>query len=109
MPRGDGTGPFGGGRFTGKGRGQCRRSLFNTGSFGTGKVGLISALVPFIGAVIRDVINPNGLISLFSRKLLGFRKPVQIKNAVETDFVVIDENKTDTTSEKNLPLKKKMD
>ncbi len=93
MPRGDGTGPFGTGPFTRRGRRQCRGFFSVVGKSNTKKAGIAGALVPLVGSVIRDLVNPNGLIRLVSRKLLGFRKPDQIKNVVEADYVVIDKNK----------------
>lgn len=92
MPRGDGTGPLGQGPGTGRERGWCRGFLFPNDRFSSRRLGFLGALVPLVGAVIRDVINPNGLLRSVSRKLLSNRKPVKDNNdAIEANYSIIDE------------------
>ncbi len=92
MPRGDGTGPLGQGPGTGRGRGWCRGFLFPNDRFSSKRLGFLGALVPLVGAVIRDAINPNGLLRSVSRKLLINRKPVKDnKDAIEANYSIIDE------------------
>lgn len=95
MPGGDGTGPGGMGPGTGRGRGWCRNALFPDGRFSSKRLGFLSALVPLAVAVIRDAVNPNGLLRSFSRKLLGNRNSAQNqkRDAVEAKYTVIDEKK----------------
>ncbi len=96
MPRGDGTGPSGLGPGTGRGRGWCRNALFPDGRFSSKRFGFLSALIPIAGAVIRDVVNPNGLLRSFSRKLLVNKNSTQNqkRDAVEAKYTVIDEKQT---------------
>ena len=90
MPRGDGTGPLGQGPGTGRGRGWCRGFLFPNDRFSSMRLGFLGALVPLAGAVIRDAVNPNGLLRSFSRKLLSNKISSQKKNAIEADYDVVD-------------------
>lgn len=109
MPRGDGTGPFGFSPLTGRGFGQCRKSFWQAGGFNKKNVGQLGTYIPFIGAVLLDIINPNGLLRIVSRKLLSIsnRKPDQIKNIVNADFVVLDE-KADENSKNENAIKKQV-
>ena len=95
MPQGDKTGPFGLGPGTGRERGPCGKSLFSRGTFSTKRFGFLYALVPVVAAVIRDAVNPNGLLRSFSRKLLDTRNAArnQKRDAVEAKYTVIDEKK----------------
>ena len=94
MPGGNGTGPNGLGPGTGRGWGWCRGFLFPGGRFSSKRLGFLGALVPLAGAVIRDAINPNGLLRSFSRKLLSNKISGQKKNAIEADYEVVDKKKT---------------
>lgn len=92
MPRGDGTGPLGQGPGTGRGRGWCRGFLFPNDRFSSKRLGFLGALVPLVGAVIRDAINPNGLLRSVSRKLLINKKPAKNNSdAIEANYSIIDE------------------
>ncbi len=71
MPRLDGTGPFGIGPRTGRGRGRC-------GGFGVCVAGmrppgraLFAFALTMAGAVIRDAMNPAGLTRSLFRALGG--------------------------------------
>lgn len=66
MPLRDGTGPLGRGAGTGRGKGGCytgfgyrsmSRTIFH------GRPGwLLGIVVPLVAAVLRDVLNPSGMI-----------------------------------------------
>ncbi len=91
MPRGDGTGPGGMGPGTGRGRGWCRSFIFPGNRLSTKRAGLLSLLVPVVGAVIKDAANPDGLLRSFSRKLLSNKKPDKKSNAIKADYKIIKE------------------
>ncbi len=93
MPRGDGTGPFGLGPGTGRGRGWCRGFSSGWSGFGPRRMGFIGSLVPVAAAVIRDLMNSNGLLRSFSRKMLTKKEPEHEK-AIDATYVVIDEDGT---------------
>ena len=95
MPRGDGTGPDGMGPGTGRGRGWCRRFLFPNDRFSSKRLGFLGALIPLVGAVIRDAANHDGFLRSFSRKLLSNREAArnQKRAAVEAKYTIIDEKK----------------
>ena len=106
MPGRDGTGPFGSGPSFGRGRGQCRVFFSIAGNRYTKKAGIIGILFPFIGAVIRDLFNPNSLIRGVSKKLLGTGKSENFRNAVETDYIILDDDKTEDKSKKEIKVRK---
>ncbi len=96
MPKGDGTGPGGLGPGTGRGRGWCRGFLFPQNRFSSRRLGFLGAAVPLIGAVIRDALNPDGLIRSFSRKLLSNRLAIRTRKneAVEATYTIVDNKET---------------
>lgn len=66
MPLHDGTGPWGLGPRTGRGSGRCytgvgHRSVFQTG-FSRKNGWLLGMLLPLGTAVIRDLLNPSGVL-----------------------------------------------
>ncbi|MBD3343878.1 MAG: hypothetical protein GF401_02305 [Chitinivibrionales bacterium] len=93
MPQRDGTGPLGSGPGTGRRRGWCKRFFFPRGSFSMRRAGIVSTLIPVAGALIRDAMNPNGLVQTFRKKLFH-RKNARNKAAVEADYTVVSENKS---------------
>ena len=91
MPRGDGTGPFGFGPATGRGRGGCGRfSYMIRPGFLPRRMRLIGSLVPVAAAVIRDLGNANGLLRSFARKMLP-QKTTEYGKPVKTSYTVVDE------------------
>jgi len=73
MPRRDGTGPMGFGPGTGRGKGGC---FPGSGKKGMKRV-LWGAVIPFAGAVLKDMTNPHGIIrsvlgKLFFRRTLSY-------------------------------------
>jgi hypothetical protein len=111
MPKRDGTGPFGSGPLFGRGRGRCRVLFSMTGNRYTRKAGIIGILVPCIGAVIRDLVNPNSLLRIVSRKLVGTKKSerFRIRNAVKTDYVILDDDKANDQSKKEIKARKQIE
>ena len=93
MPKGDGPGPGGLGPGTGRGRGWCRGFLYPGNRFSAGRLGFLGAVIPLVGAVLRDAVNPDGLLRSVSRKLLLDRGavPHKKKDAVAANYTVIDE------------------
>ena len=86
MPNRDGTGPSGMGPGTGRGWGRCFGKAGGRGIF-------YGVLIPAVAGIVRDLMNPNGLLRTFSRKLLSNRSSVQKRGAIKADYSVIDEKK----------------
>jgi hypothetical protein len=98
MPQGDGTGPFGEGPGTGRGRGRGRRRFYEGNFFmrtpGRRRFSFFAAAAPVVGALIKDITNPNGFFRTLAKKLIINKKsPVKEtgKNKIDADFTVLDE------------------
>lgn len=85
MPYRDGTGPFGLGHGTGRGRGGCRTSSF----LGVRRIGFFSSLIPVAAAVLRDMANPDGLLRSFGRTLIA--KKTDSAKLLDASFTVLNE------------------
>ncbi|MBD3322002.1 MAG: hypothetical protein GF350_12970 [Chitinivibrionales bacterium] len=90
MPFRDGTGPQGLGPGTGRGRGWCRGFFFPGGRFSIRRTGIFSALVPVAGAVIRDAMNPHGLLRAAGKKLIG-RSSRTANKEINAKYTVVGE------------------
>ncbi|MGD9202323.1 MAG: DUF5320 domain-containing protein [Chitinispirillia bacterium] len=105
MPGGDGTGPFGMGPRMGRKMGWCKGYLYPEGHFSSRRMGIIGALIPIAGALIRDVFNPHGLLRSFGNKLLT-GKTIDKNKAIDADYSVITENKSDKNKTLRISNKK---
>lgn len=103
MPNRDGTGPCGMGPATGRGGGRWSRfNLFVRP--GGRRITAFAAIVPLVGALIKDITNPNGIVRYVMRKLLGQRKTPDRNKAINASYTVISEE--DTNQEKGRPEQK---
>ncbi len=103
MPQGDGTGPFGNGPGTGRGRRKPNGCNFFTKTQGRKRLSFFAVVTPVVGALAKDITNPNGILRSLIKKLLSYRKPSLKANRndkVEADFTVIDEQDYNQTPEK---------
>jgi len=96
MPYRDGTGPFGLGPGTGRGRGGCWTSSFMQAGLGTRRIGFFGALLPFVAAAIRDLANPNGILRSVGRTLTA--QKTDSAKPRDTSFTVLDETDSKTWS-----------
>ncbi len=105
MPSGDGTGPWGFGPGTGRGRLGCRgagrRQLFRPG-LPTGRRWQAGIVAPLLIAAFRDLTNPSG----FLRRLLSLantRKGNQPRPRVvrDADYDTIDEKQNSSKRVEN--------
>ena len=95
MPNRDGTGPGGMGPGTGRGLGRWCRLDFFTNQPGRKRITAFAAIVPLVGALIRDITNPNGVLRFLARKLLGQRKTTDRNRAINANYTVIGKENTD--------------
>ncbi|MFP4164865.1 MAG: DUF5320 family protein [Chitinispirillaceae bacterium] len=95
MPSGDGTGPLGLGPGTGKRRGWCA---------GGRKVAFWSLAAPAAAAVIRDVMNPGGVLRGCFRQMLGGRK-AEKRIGKETEFSVLENGNSSCSSQSDEKVK----
>lgn len=94
MPQRDKTGPLGQGRKDGRGRGWCNL-LFSSGRISTRKAGMFGVLIPIFGTIIRDLLNPYGLIRPIFKQLLPQKFSLLKKDQVDADYTVMDEKETE--------------
>ena len=87
MPRGNGTGPMGFGPGTGRGKGGC---VPGTGKPGMKRV-LWGAVIPFAGAVIKDIINPHGILRSLIGKLSCRQMLSGPTNKVDTTYTTLED------------------
>ena len=93
MPLRDGRGPW----WLGTGRGKCRDGFSFPGNshlgIGVRKGWLLSMAVPFVAAVIRDVLNPSGMIWQIARVKTMQNTTCQAtrKHIQNADYVVTDD------------------
>ncbi|MFP4014169.1 MAG: DUF5320 domain-containing protein [Chitinispirillaceae bacterium] len=95
MPYGDGTGPFGLGPGTGRKRGWCA---------GGRKVAFWSLAAPVAAALVRDVMNPGGVLRGCVRQLLGGRK-AEKRIGKDAEFSVLDNGNTSFSSQSDEKVK----
>ena len=95
MPNRDGTGPAGMGPGTGRGRGRWCRFDFFTNRPGRRRVTILAEIAPLIGALVKDITNPNGVLRFLARRLLGQRKTADRNKAINANYTVISEENTD--------------
>ena len=103
MPNRDGTGPCGMGPATGRGGGRQGRFNLFVRPGGRG-ITAFAAIVPLVGALIKDITNPNGIVRYVMRKLLGQRKTPYRNKAINASYTIISEE--DTNQEKGRPEQK---
>ena len=61
---------------------------------GRRRFSLVAAVTPVVGALVRDITNPNGFLRTAARKLLSNKKPTVKdtgKNKIDADYTVLDE------------------
>lgn len=92
MPRKDGAGPLGIGPFIGRGLGQCRGVFSLANRLPKKKTGILSILVPLLGATIRDAFNPHGLLISGSRKWIKFKNIKSPNNASDGIYQIGTDN-----------------
>jgi len=90
MPEGDGTGPFGTGAETGRRMGWCKGFFLPRRQISMRRFGMIGGLIPIAGALMRDALNPQGILRSVSNKLLASKNPVKW-NTIDAEYTVIDE------------------
>lgn len=95
MPNRDGTGPHGMGPGTGRGLGRWCQFDFLNNRPGTKRATILAAVVPLVGALIRDITNPNGVLRFFARKLLGQKKTTDRNKAIKANYTVLSKENTD--------------
>ena len=94
MPYRDGTGPFGLGPGTGRGRGWCRPFSFMRPGFGLRRIGFLGALIPVAAAALQDLANPNGLLRSASRKLIA-KKLENARKPIDASYTILGETKSE--------------
>jgi hypothetical protein len=95
MPNRDGTGPRGMGPGTGRGPGRWCQFDFLTNRTSRKRATIFAAVVPLVGALIRDITNPNGVLRFFARKLLGQQKTTDRNKAIKANYTVLSKENTD--------------
>jgi len=97
MPLRNGTGPFGSGPGTGRKRGGCRTGFSNRGgmfrSVVRGRHGWLTGIaIPFVTVVVRDLLNPSGVLRRIVRVFATPKITDQTRNTTaEAEYSVIDE------------------
>jgi len=104
MPLRNGTGPSGLGPGTGRGRGGCRSgSAYRTISHPLlrGRQGWLAGLVvPLVTVIVRDLLNPAGVLRRIVQKLpTGKITDTSRNTRQEAEYTVIDES--------SVPVRKK--
>ena len=89
MPRNDGTGPLGLGPRTGRGRGWCRGFFFTGTRGGRRRLGVFGMIVPIVGVIIRDVMNPQGLLHSLRRKYLPLNKDRR-QEPIDAEYTIVE-------------------
>jgi len=95
MPNRDGTGPFGMGPGTGRGGGRWCQFDFLNNHPGRKRITVFATVVPLVGALIRDITNPDGVLRFFARKLLGQKQTTDRNKAINAKYTVISKENTD--------------
>ena len=95
MPNRDGTGPGGTGPGTGKGLGRWCQFGFLNSRTDRKRATIFAAAVPLVGALIRDITNPNGVVRFLARKLLGQKKTTDRNKAINAHYTVLSKENTD--------------
>lgn len=96
MPSGNGTGPWGLGPRTGRKRGRCftgnRYTVFSPTLF-SGKKGLLfGIIIPVFAAIIRDLLNPSGILRQISRSpSINNHRNVVAKEVSDADYSIVDD------------------
>ncbi len=94
MPNRDGTGPCGMGPGTGRSWGKWSRfNLFVNRPSGR-RITIFAAIAPFVGTLVKDITNPNGIVRFLVRKLLGQRKTTDRSKEINASYTVISEDNT---------------
>ena len=96
MPYFNGTGPSGFGPGTGRGRGKCRTGApkrLRIRQLSGGRHGWFSGLaVSLVAMVIRDVMNPSGLLRGTLRRLRRDRQPETIAASGREAYYTVADN-----------------
>jgi hypothetical protein len=95
MPDRDGTGPCGRGPGTGRGWKKWSTFSFFADRPGRIRVTFYAVVVPFIGAIIRDIMNPDGVIRLIAGKLFRNTRSLPKNKEVNATYRIISEDTTD--------------
>ena len=91
MPNRNGTGPAGMGPGTGRGLGRWCQVGFFTNLPGRKRITVFAAIAPLVGALIKDMTNPNGVLRFLARRLLGQRKTSDRNKEINASYTVISE------------------
>ncbi len=86
MPRRDGTGPTGFGPGTGRLKGGCFFSKDKNGM----KRAVWGVVIPFAGAMIKDITNPHGIIRSLLGKLFFQRTRTHPINKIDASYTILD-------------------
>jgi hypothetical protein len=106
MPSGDGTGPRGMGSGTGRGKGWCRTgsrfAAIGQTAFRGRNRWLLGLAAPVIAAAVRDLVNPQGLLRQFARKILTYKKHGVRAVPPKAEYTVLEDNSDTTTKPKEV-------
>lgn len=92
MPNRDGTGPCGSGPGTGRGGGRWSRfNLFGSRP-GRGRITVFAAIAPLLGALVKDITNPSGIVRQVIKKMLAQRKVSDKNKEINASYTVISED-----------------
>lgn len=92
MPNRDGNGPCGMGPSMGRGWGGWNRfNLFVNKPRGR-KITIFAAIAPLVGALIKDITNPDGVLSFLVKRLLDQKKTLSRSKEINASYTIISED-----------------